>query len=118
MEDIQKDRIALAIDFAKTHNCTLVLKGSDYTTITDGKTTYLLICPNSGMGKGGSGDVLSGMVSSFIAQGIEPLEACKLAVYVHSQAGLQCAEKLGEYSMLPTDVISEIPQVLKGLTQV
>lgn len=115
VEEIQRNRLAISLEFAKKYRCTLILKGSGDTIITDGKSAYICNVANSGMGKGGSGDVLAGMISSFIAQGLSLIDACKLAVYVHSQAGLNCAKRLGKYSMLPTDVIEEIPNVIKSL---
>lgn len=115
VEEIQKSRLETSLNFAKEYQCTLILKGSGDTIITDGKSAYICNVANSGMSKGGSGDVLAGIVSSFIAQGLSPMEACKLAMYVHSQAGLLCAKRLGKYSMLPTDVIEEIPNVMKSL---
>jgi NAD(P)H-hydrate epimerase len=72
---------------------------------------------NSGMSKGGCGDVLAGMVSSFVAQGMDLFEASKLSVYIHSQSGLNCANRLSKYAMLPTDVIEEIPKVIKTLAK-
>jgi NAD(P)H-hydrate epimerase len=114
VESVQSDRLGVATSFAKEHGCTVVLKGAN-TVVTDGYHSYVDTVANSGMAKGGSGDVLAGMASSYVAQGLAPLEACKLAVYVHSQCGLRCAERLTKYSMLPTDVIDEIPSVLRSL---
>lgn len=115
LEDIQSNRLEIAVNFAKKYQCTLILKGSGDTIITDGNSVSICNVANSGMGKGGSGDVLAGIVSSFVAQGLSPMEACKLGVYIHSQSGLNCSKKLGKFSMLPTDVIDEIPNVIKSL---
>lgn len=115
LEEIQSNRLEIAVNFAKKYQCTLILKGSGDTIITDGNSATICNVANSGMGKGGSGDVLAGIISSFVAQGLSPIEACKLGVYIHSQSGLNCAKKFGKFSMLPSDVIQEIPNVLKTL---
>jgi len=114
VEEVQSNRLDIAIDFAKKHHCVVILKGAN-TIITDGKDSFIDTSANSGMSKGGSGDVLAGIVSSFIAQGMNLLDACKLSVYVHSQSGLNCAKRLSKYSMLPTDIIEEIPNVIKSI---
>ena len=67
------------------------------------------------MAKGGSGDVLGGMVLSFLGQGMEPLEAAALAVYLHGLAGDLCRDRLGEYGMLPGDLAEEIPAAILRL---
>lgn len=114
VEYIQGNRVEVAVTFAKKYDCVVILKGAN-TIITDGKTTYVDSTANSGMSKGGSGDVLAGMVSSFVAQGMELLEASILSVYLHSQCGIHCSERLTKYSTLPTDLILEIPNAIKQL---
>lgn len=115
LENVKNNKLDLAIEFSQKYQCTLILKGSGDTIITDGNSVYICNVTNSGMAKGGSGDVLAGIVSSFVAQGMTSMEACKLAVYIHTQSGLLCADKLGKYSMLPTDIIGEISNVIKTL---
>jgi NAD(P)H-hydrate epimerase len=115
VEDVQNNRFEVAITFAKKYQCVLVLKGAN-SIITNGEDVYIDTHPNSGLAKGGSGDVLAGIISSFMAQGLSPFEASKLGVYLHSQCGLACAERLTEYSCLPTDLIEEIPNQIKGMS--
>lgn len=114
INEVQSNRLDVATKFAKQYNCVVILKGAN-TIVTDGKHTFIDTVANSGMSKGGSGDVLAGIVSSFVAQGVPLIDACKLSVYIHSQSGLNCAKKLSVYSMLPTDVINEIPNVIKSI---
>lgn len=114
VEEVQSNRIGVATEFAIQHHCVVVLKGAN-SIITDGTHTYVDTTANSGLSKGGSGDVLAGMVSSYVAQGMPLMEACKLAVYLHSQCGLACADKLTKYSTLPSDLIEEIPQQIRLL---
>ena len=101
--------------FAQTHRCVLLLKG--HTTVIAGPDGQLIRNPygNPGMAKGGSGDVLSGIILSFLGQGLSPFEAAACGAYVHSRAGDICANELGEYGMTPTDLLSYIPRVLKPL---
>jgi NAD(P)H-hydrate epimerase len=90
----------------------VVLKGHG-TIITDGTQSYRNPTGNPGMAVGGSGDVLAGMVVSLLGQGIAPLVAAATAVWLHGAAGDVCAEKLGQYAMLPTDILEELPRLMK-----
>jgi len=68
------------------------------------------------MAKGGSGDVLAGMISSFIAQGDDPLISSAGSVYLHGAAGDLCKKELSEYAMLPTDLINMLPRLFLNLS--
>lgn len=106
------DRIRDAKAMARDLGCILLLKGSD-TVITDGHTTYINPTGNPGMAVGGSGDVLAGIIGAFLGQGIEPLKAAACAAYVHGAAGDLCAAEMGQYGMLPTDMLRVLPRLLK-----
>ena len=67
------------------------------------------------MAKGGSGDVLAGMILSLLGQGIEPKKAVPGAVWLHGRAGDLAAARLGEYGMTPTDLLEEIPFAIRGV---
>ena len=110
--DITGDRLKDATCFAAEFGCILLLKGHD-TLITDGKTTYVNPTGNPGMAVGGSGDVLSGMLVSLLGQGMEPLLASACAAYLHGAAGDACARDLGQYGMLPTDMLQILPRLMK-----
>lgn len=101
-----------AQEFAKMWNCILLLKGHR-TLITDGATTYRNQTGNPGMAVGGSGDLLAGMITALLGQGIRPLEAAACGAWLHGRAGDLCAEKLGQYGMLPTDMLAVLPRLLK-----
>lgn len=105
-------RQTAAEDLARELGAIVVLKGHG-TIITDGTQTYRNPTGNPGMAVGGSGDVLAGMVTSLLGQGIAPLEATAAAVWLHGAAGDRCAEKLGQYAMLPTDLLEELPRLMK-----
>ena len=109
---IGKDRMASAAYYAQKWNCILLLKGHR-TCITDGITGYINETGNPGMAVGGSGDVLAGMVVSLLGQGLKPLEAAACAAWVHGAAGDLCADEIGQYGMLPTDMLTRIPRLMK-----
>lgn len=104
--------MARAASFAKEWNCHLVLKGHG-TCVTDGKTGYRNPTGNPGMAVGGSGDVLAGMITALLGQGIVPMEAAAAASWLHGAAGDICARELGQYAMLPTDLLEALPRLLK-----
>ena len=65
------------------------------------------------MAVGGSGDVLAGIITALLGQGIDPLEAAVCGAWIHGKAGDVCAEAMGEYGMLPTDMLEVLPRLLK-----
>ena len=107
-----EDRIAGAMTAAKELNCIVLRKGHQ-SVITDGNDCYINPTGNPGMAVGGSGDVLSGILVSLLGQGIAPLEATACAAWIHGAAGDRCAEKLGQYGMLPKDMLQELPYLMK-----
>ncbi len=109
---IGEDRLASAAAFAREWNCILLLKGHE-TCITDGQIHYRNHTGNPGMAVGGSGDVLSGMIVSLLGQGIAPLEAAACSAWLHGAAGDLCVRELGQYGMLPTDMLQVLPRLLK-----
>ena len=110
--ELNADRLECAEMFAKEHNCILVLKGNK-TLITDSMTCYLNTTGNPGMAVGGSGDVLAGMILGLIGQGIDPLKAAAIGAWLHGAAGDLSAERLGQYCMLPTDLLEDLPRLMK-----
>ena len=110
--DNKADRVTETERFAKEYGCILLLKGHE-TVISDGKETYVNQTGNPGMAVGGSGDVLSGIIVSLLGQGIEPLKAAACGAWLHGKAGDICAEEIGQYGMLPTDLVEVLPRLLK-----
>lgn len=113
--DLSEGRKMAALRFAQKYGCILVLKGPATVTASPEGKAYINTTGNNGMAKGGSGDVLGGMVLSFLGQGMEPLKAAALAVYLHGLAGDLCRDRLGEYGMLPGDLAEEIPAAILRL---
>jgi NAD(P)H-hydrate epimerase len=114
-EEISRNKEKVAKSFANKYNVVCVLKG--HRTIVarpDGKV-FVNTTGNPGMAKGGTGDVLTGMIASFIGQGIMPFEAATLGVYLHGLAGDLAANEKGEVSMLASDLLDKIPEAVKAL---
>lgn len=106
------DRVACAAALARDLGVTVLLKGHR-TVITDGVRCYINETGNPGMAVGGSGDVLAGILVSLLGQGIAPLEASACAAWLHGAAGDICAREIGQYGMLPSDMLSVLPRLLK-----
>ena len=109
---IGEDRMDSAAAFARQWNCIVLLKGHE-TCITDGKTGYINRTGNPGMAVGGSGDVLAGIIVSLLGQGLAPLEAAACGAWLHGAAGDICDREIGQYGMLPTDMLRVLPRLLK-----
>jgi len=107
-----EDRMSSAAHFSREWNSILVLKGHR-TCITDGTTGYLNRTGNPGMAVGGSGDILAGMIVSLLGQGLAPLDAAACAAWLHGAAGDLCSREIGQYGMLPTDMLTRIPRLMK-----
>jgi NAD(P)H-hydrate epimerase len=106
------DRAEAAVALARQLGCIVLLKGHR-TLITDGSVCYRNLTGNPGMAVGGSGDVLAGMIVSLLGQGIPGLEAAAVAAWLHGAAGDLCAAELGQYGMLPTDLLERLPRLMK-----
>ena len=111
IKEIQEHRIFYSKYTSNKYNVIIVLKGNE-TIIIDDDMLYKNNTGNPGMATAGSGDVLAGMVISFICQGIDPFKACKLAVYSHGLAGDMAKEEKGEYGLIASDILNNIPKAL------
>ena len=111
VKDIQRHRLQIAREFAQKYGVTLVLKGSGTVIAAEQGKLSINLTGNAGMAKGGSGDILAGMIGSMLAQGVEPFEAARTAVYLHGKCGDNCAARLSQTAMLPTDMIEELPKL-------
>lgn len=107
------DRISAAKEMARRSGAIVVLKG--YRTVVAGPdgTVYVNSTGNPGMATGGSGDVLSGILTCLLGQGMEPVKAAAAAVWIHGAAGDLCAKRFGRRSMLPTDMIEALSEILR-----
>ena len=109
---IGEDRMSAAAALAEELGCVVLLKGHE-TCITDGVNGYINPTGNPGMVVGGSGDVLAGVITALLGAGLPPLEAAACGAWLHGAAGDRCAAELGQYGMLPTDMLSALPRLMK-----
>lgn len=116
ISEIQQDREGIARDFAVKHGVYLVLKGNKTVVAHPDGSVYINETGNAGMATGGSGDVLSGIAVSLCAQYKDTGKAINDAVYIHGLSGDFAARKFSQISMLPQDIINELPCVFKSLS--
>jgi len=114
-DKIERDRINTAISFARETGTYLVLKGVPTVIATPDGKVFISSTGNPGMATGGTGDVLTGMISGFLGQTMNPLQACVLGVYMHGLAGDLAASEKGEYSLIASDVIEKIPAAFSSV---
>lgn len=101
-----------AMQLACDVNSIVVLKGHR-TVITDGSRLYCNPTGNPGMAVGGSGDILAGIITSLLGQKLDPLMAAVCGAWLHGAAGDICAERMGQYGMVPSDMLDVLPRLLK-----
>ena len=103
-KEIQADRVAAGIKLARQLHCSVVLKGADSLCVTRDGKLFVNTTGNPGMSSAGMGDVLTGMIAAFIAQGLASDNALLLAVYLHGAAGDALAEQGIKIGMTATEV--------------
>ncbi|NLM43269.1 MAG: NAD(P)H-hydrate dehydratase [Clostridiales bacterium] len=113
--EVQNNRLETAESFAKKYNVHVVLKGHRTIIASPLGETWINTTGNPGMATAGSGDVLGGVIASFIAQGMEPMKAAISGVYIHGAAGDRAAEKYGQWGMVATDIIKYIPHTIMDI---
>jgi ADP-dependent NAD(P)H-hydrate dehydratase len=111
--EVQADRRARALAFARRAKVVLVLKGQG-TLVTDGTRLYINSTGNPGMATGGTGDVLGGLIGALLAQHLEPFAAAQLGVHLHGLAGDLAAEHVGEVSLIATDLLDSLPLAFRA----
>ncbi len=107
-------QVDMAIELAARLSLVIVLKGHR-TMITDGQTLVLNSTGTPAMATGGSGDVLTGVITALICQGLAPRDAAQLGVYVHGLAGELAAKELSSHVVLPTELIQFLPRAFKQI---
>ncbi len=114
VEIVQSDRVTCAKSFAAANDVCVVLKGSNTVVAQpDSPKVYINASGNSGLSKGGSGDVLAGLIGGFVVQDFELSNAVCSAVYVHGYTGDAVADKYSKSGMLPEDVVNELKYTLR-----
>jgi hydroxyethylthiazole kinase-like uncharacterized protein yjeF len=110
----EEERRSTAFQKAKELNCIIVLKGHE-TLITNGQQSFINTTGNAGLAKGGSGDALTGIILAFLAQGYQPINAAKLAVFMHGLSADITLQTQSEESMLITDVIENLSKAFQKI---
>ena len=111
-ELLQTDRVSCAKNYAHEHGVYVVLKGSNTVVASpESDRVYVNASGNNGLSKGGSGDVLAGMIASLCAQGINPVNSADAGVYIHGYCADVLADRESKTGMLPTDIIKELASV-------
>jgi NAD(P)H-hydrate epimerase len=114
IEEIQADRLAIARTFAQQWGVTIVLKGSGTVVAYPNGEVFLNLSGNPGMATAGSGDVLCGMITGLIAQGLRPQDAAMVAVRLHGLTGDYVEKTKGQRGLIAGDLIQALPEVLRN----
>ena len=111
------DRVGAARDFAVSHGCVLVLKGHRTITATPEGSVLVNTTGGSGLAKGGSGDVLTGVIASLLAQGAGAVQAAAAGVWLHGRAGDLAEQELTAYGMTPEDTVNHLPAAIREILE-
>lgn len=117
VDEIHANRSKIAQSYSKKWNVTVILKGHETVVASSVGESWMNAVDHPCLAVAGTGDVLAGILVSFLAQGLPVMDACKLAVYIHGKAGVNLGEKIGTRGVLATDLLPEIPHVIHELDQ-
>jgi NAD(P)H-hydrate epimerase len=115
IEDVQENRIDVAVDFATSHHVYVVLKGHRSIIATPEGSVFINPTGNAGMATGGTGDVLTGMIAAWLAQLLDAEAACRLAVFLHGAAGDLAEADEGQVAMTASDLLGYLGDALNRL---
>jgi NAD(P)H-hydrate epimerase len=113
--DVQSDRWGVAHRFARQVGMTVILKGAGTVIAAPHGPLWINMTGGPALAKGGSGDILTGMIGSLLAQGFSPIDASRAGVYLHGRAGDLAAHELGERTALARDVIAKFGDAIQSL---
>lgn len=113
--EVQKKRIELSREFASEYNKILVLKGAGTVIAEPGGEVFISSAGNTSLSKGGSGDVLTGLIAGFLAQGVRPLDSAVMGVYIQGLAGEWAGWRKSNRAVLPGDMLEILPEVFSWL---
>ncbi len=113
--EIQSDRIAVARQWAARWNATLVLKGAHTVIASPGEPVRIAPFANPGLATGGTGDVLSGVIVSLLAQGLPPSAAAATGVYLHATAAQSVTDRIGHAGLAASDLLDALPSAISSL---
>ncbi len=117
VSEIMKNKLQMSKDFVEKYGVTLVLKGAGTVIAAPERQLFVSSTGNAGLSRGGSGDVLAGIIGSFVAQGISPVDACCAGVFIHGMCADRIATKTSMQGMLPSDLINELPLLFHDMNR-
>ncbi len=109
VKEVQERRLDLAVLFAKEWNQIVILKGALTVVASPDGHAYISTCANPSLARAGSGDLLAGLITGFLAQGIKPIDAARLGVWIHGSCGDLASEDVDAAAILPSDLVAQIP---------
>lgn len=112
VDDIEKNREKIATEFAVKTNTTVLIKGHNSIIASPRGEVHINPTGNNGMATGGSGDVLTGVIASFMGQGLDGYKAAVLGAFIHGLAGDIAAEELGFFGMIAGDILERVPKAI------
>ena len=112
--EVQQDRIAAARQWASCWNTTVALKGAGTVIAEPGGRVRISSFANPGLASGGTGDVLTGIIAGFMAQGLSPAQAAGCGVYIHGRAAEAVRERKGDAGTIASDLIEYLPETIKA----
>ena len=111
IKTIKRDRVKYALQISKKYKVTIVVKGPRSVVCDECGNVFVNTSGNVGLAKGGSGDVLSGMIGSLLGQKMTAVDAAVCGVFLHGLSGDNCKERYSSVSMIPSDIINELPNI-------
>lgn len=112
-----EDRLKTAVEMARQYNIIIVLKGHYTATVRPTGRVYLNSTGNPGMATAGAGDVLTGVITAFLAQGYRPEHAATIGVYVHGLAGDLAADEIGEFGLTAGDIAAYVGRAIRNIME-
>ena len=112
---VEQNRIGTVRTVSMETGAYFILKGAPTIVADPEGRIFINTTGNPGMATAGSGDVLTGIVAGLLGQGLQPIDACRLAVYLHGSAGDLVAETQGKHSLIASDIIESIPKAFLSL---
>ena len=116
-KEIQENRIYYSKYTSEKYNIIVALKGFNTIVASPKNEIYINATGNPGMATAGSGDLLTGIIASFIGQGLISIDAAKLGVFCHGLAGDLASIYKGEYGVIATDILENIPYSIKKIQE-
>jgi len=114
-ESLRARRVEIAETYARERGCVLVLKGAPTIVADPAGEIWVNPTGNAALATGGSGDVLTGVIAGLLGQGLRPLDAARLAAFLHGHAADRLRERTGAPSVLPTDLLAALPEAWRAL---